>query len=303
MELSILKIVLYIFIPFAPLYARIVDFNGTLDHAWTMFFPFNVFPLSIVPVLLMAFGFIKKGNGSKPYDHYMWIPIVIRFLGSFIVGRFVENPLIKTVSVLLLSIFSIMIPNVIRRSSNCKEVKDGSGQNSYTVMSGTQWFKSFVDSVFELGFGELFPIIVTFIPFVGIAFKVIGFIPVIGKFVNDIVWTFGFICGYIIVNMYNQNDMSNLCYPDKLITGNDITRLVLGFFFTILGGIFSFRGGGIGKLAKLGKLAKFAKVVKKNKVGKLAKTIKKMKKLSKKYKNVDMSEYAGNEEPSADIEE
>ena len=68
LELSIFKILLYIFIPFGPLYARIVDLNGSLDHAWTMFPVFNVFPLSIIPVLMIAFGAIKNGNGSKPYD-------------------------------------------------------------------------------------------------------------------------------------------------------------------------------------------------------------------------------------------
>jgi hypothetical protein len=74
-------------------------------------------------------------------------------------------------------------------------------------------------------------------------------IPVIGKFVNDIIWSFGFICAYIIVNMYNQNNMSTLCYPDKLNTATDITRLVVGLVFVVIGSIFSARGVG-GKFGK-----------------------------------------------------
>ena len=86
LELSIFKILLYIFIPFGPLYARIVDLNGSLDHAWTMFPVFNVFPLSIIPVLMIAFGAIKKGNGSKPYDIFMVIPIIIRIIFILIIN-------------------------------------------------------------------------------------------------------------------------------------------------------------------------------------------------------------------------
>lgn len=252
MQLSILRIVLYIFIPFAPLYGRVVNFNGSLDHSWTLFPLFNIFPFSIAPVVLMAIGKIKPGKGTKPYDHYMWIPIFIRFLGSFIVSMVIQNPMIKTVIMLLLSIFSIMIPNLIRRRQNCKDQKDGNN-NSYTVMSGKQWYKSFVDSIFELGIGELFTILMTFIPFIGIGFKILGMIPFVGKFVNDIIWSFGFICAYIIVNMYNQDNMSKLCYPEKLNTTTDIIKLVFGLVFVVIGGIFSGRGGGMGNFGKFGK--------------------------------------------------
>jgi hypothetical protein len=272
MELSILKIVLYILIPFGPLYARVVDLNGSLDHAWTMFPLFNMIPFSFVPVLMMAFGIIKKGKGSKPYDSFMWIPIIFRFISSLLVGMIVQNPATKTIIILLLSITSIMVPNLIRRHENCKDKKNE--EIPYSVMDIKQWYRSFVDSLFELGFGELFPVMMMFIPFIGIAFKIIGMIPVIGKFVNDIIWSFGFISGYIIVNMYNQDNMGNLCFPDKFNTGNEISRLVLGFVFLLIGGFFSAKGQltGFGKIGKLGKLGK---------IGKIGKNLSKIAKLNK----------------------
>jgi hypothetical protein len=273
MQLSILKIILYILIPFAPLYARVVDLNGSLDHPWTMFPLFNILPFSLVPVLMMAFGKIKKGKGSKPYDHFMWIPILFRFIASLLVSMIIQNPVIKTIVVLCLSIFSIMVPNMIRRNTNCKDIKDKSGKNSFSVFDGKQWYKSFVDSLFELGFGEIFPVMVMFIPFIGIGFRVIAMIPVIGKFVNDIIWSFGFICGYLIINMYNQDNMGELCYPEKLNSGNEITRLVLGMVFLLIGGFFSAKNKlkGFGKVGKVGKIGKLGKIGKSRKLSKLSK--------------------------------
>jgi hypothetical protein len=258
MELSILQIILYILIPFAPLYARVVDLNGSLDHAWTMFPLFNIAPFSIIPILMMAFGIIKKGNGSKPYDYFMLIPIIFRFITSILVGIVIHNPVIKTLIVLSLSMLSIMVPNLLRRNENCKDKTDKDNKTSYSVMNSKQWYRSFVDSIFELGFGEIFVVMMMFIPFIGIGFKLIGMVPVIGKFVNDIIWCFGFICGYIIINMYNQNNMDDMCYPEKLNTGNEISRLVLGFVFLSIGGIFSAKGnlkkfGGLSKIGRMGK--------------------------------------------------
>ena len=255
MELSILKIILYILIPFAPLYARVVDLNGSLDHAWTMFPLFNMLPFSIIPILMMAFGIIKKGNGSKPYDNFMWIPILFRFVASLLISMMVKNPTIKTFIIILLSIMSIMVPNLIRRNQNCKDRTNKDNQNSYNVMDGKQFYRSFVDSLFELGFGEIFPVMLMFVPFIGIAFKIIGMIPVIGKFVNDITWCFGFVCGYIIINMYYQNNINDMCYPDKFNTRNEIFRSLIGFVFLLIGGFFSAKG----KLTKFKNTSKILK--------------------------------------------
>jgi hypothetical protein len=266
MQLSILKIVLYILIPFAPLYARVVDLNGSLDHPWSMFPLFNILPFSIVPVLMMAFGIIKKGKGSKPYDNFMWIPIIFRFIASLLISMVIQNPAIKTLIILLISIITIMVPNLIRRKKNCENIIDKKNNTVYNVTNGKQIYRSFVDSLFELGFGEVFIVMMMFVPFIGIGFKLIGKIPIIGKFVNDIIWSFGFVCGYIIINMYNQDNMGGMCYPEKFNTGNEISRLVLGFVFLLIGGVASI----IGKSNNIGNINKFKpfnKIIKsKNKI-------------------------------------
>ena len=289
MQLSILKIILYILIPFAPLYARVVDFKGSLSHPWTMFPLFNIFPFSIVPILMMAFGKIKKGNGSKPYDHFMWIPIIFRFIASLLISMIIENPIIKTIVVLLLSILSIMVPNLIRRNKNCKDRKDSNNKESYSIISGKQWYRSFVDSLFELGIGEIFIVMMMFIPGIGVAFRLISKIPVIGKFTNDIIWSFGFTCGYIIINMYNQSNMKDMCYPEKLNTGNEITKLIIGLVCLLVGGFLSAKGqlkgfGKGGKMSGFGKGSKFKKSATK------IKSVNKINKGKKKNKLPDMSD-------------
>jgi hypothetical protein len=239
MKLSTLKIILYILIPFAPLYARMVDLNGSLDHAWTMFPLFNIPPFSIVPVLMMAFGVIKKGSGIKPYDNFMWIPIVFRFIFSIILSLIIQNPILRTIFVLFLSISSIMLGNLLRRHENCKNRKDKNKTISYSVLDGKQWYRSFCDSIMELGMGEILPFLVTFIPFAGIMFKIIGVLPLIGGFVNDIIWSLGFATAYLVVNMYNQDNMNDLCYPNNYNTKMDIIKLIIGFILVLIGMVFS----------------------------------------------------------------
>ena len=235
LELSIFKILLYIFIPFGPLYARIVDLNGSLDHAWTMFPVFNVFPFSIIPVLMIAFGAIKKGNGSKPYDIFMIIPIIVRIILILIINWIMPYyTKLKTLIVLFISIISIMIPNIIRRHQNCKDRPDKDNNNSYSILNGKQWYRTFVDSYFELGFSEIFIIMINFVPFIGIAWKLLSMFPFIGGFIDNILWCFGFISGYVIINMYNQNNMDDMCYPEILNTSNEIARLIMGFVFFVL---------------------------------------------------------------------
>lgn len=250
MELSILQIILYILIPFAPLYARIVDLNGSLDHPWTMIPIFNILPFSIIPVMMMAFGIIKKGNGSKPYDYFMLIPVFFRFIASAIIGYLMSKyPTLKMILVLLVSIISIMIPNMIRRNNNCKDIKKD--EKTFNVINGKQIVRSFIDSLFELGAGEIFIVFITFTPFIGIAFKLIGMIPIIGKGVSDIIWSFGFICAYIFINMYNQNNIDDLCYPEKFITYNEIIRIIFGVIFILIGSGVSLAFGSKKKILKI----------------------------------------------------
>jgi hypothetical protein len=67
---------------FGQLYVRIFSLNGSLDKMWLMFFVGP--PVSLVPALMMYFGSVSPGKGSKPYDNYMWLPTILAFVCPFI---------------------------------------------------------------------------------------------------------------------------------------------------------------------------------------------------------------------------
>jgi hypothetical protein len=228
LKLTILQIFIYIFVPLGPLYSRVVDFNGSFDKAWLLFIPlFNFFPLSIVSVLMMAFGYVAPGNGGAPYDNLMWIPIISQLFITWICNMLLGNDsMLASVLTLIITIISIMIPNIVRRIKECPPNTFNSAQASKVV----------IDSILELGCGKIFSSLLGFIPFVGIVFRIIEFIPIIGKLVDAIKWSVGFFITYIIINMYNQINMNTLCQPTGT-NSSDMIKLFFGIFFTIIGSI------------------------------------------------------------------
>ena len=99
----------------------------------------------------------------------------------------------------VLQLLTIMIANLTRRYTNCDNI---------TVDSiGT----SGIDSVIAYGMADITVFAIGFLPFIGIAISVLEMIPVIGDFVDDIIWSLGFAATYIIINMINQDDMEKFC--------------------------------------------------------------------------------------------
>ena len=76
-KLSWKQVLILGLVPLGQLYARVNIFNGSLDKWWLMF-PLLLFPpLSFIPLIMMKFGLVKNGNGSKPVDNFMLIPRTI----------------------------------------------------------------------------------------------------------------------------------------------------------------------------------------------------------------------------------
>jgi len=204
-QLSIIATIIVAFIPMAQLYARVFWLNGSLDKMWTLIPLFWIPPFSFIPAIMMKFGWIKDGPGGKPYDHFMWIPIIAKFmLAAFvpkILGLFSEDP--SDIAILFSSLFIQLlintIPNLIRTAKNCGSI----GFNSFG--------KALVDGTIANGIGELVPFILGWVPFVGIFISIIGMIPVIGDFMESIIWTLGYIMAYIFINMMNADKMQSYC--------------------------------------------------------------------------------------------
>jgi hypothetical protein len=152
-RISLIRAILISIIPFGQLWARTFWLDGSLDKIWLMFPFFLIFPFSIIPSLAMYFGFVKKGIGGKPYDNFMWIPIIFKFLLSFLIPKFLElfydDPSDTTIFIyiFIIQLFIGMIPNLIRTYKLCNNLPFNS------------FGKAFVDSTIANGVGELLPFI------------------------------------------------------------------------------------------------------------------------------------------------
>lgn len=220
-RISLIRAILISIIPFGQLWARTFWLDGSLDKAWLMFPFFLIFPFSIIPSIAMYFGFVKKGIGGKPYDNFMWIPIIFKFLLSFLIPKFLElfydDPSDTTIFIyiFIIQLFIGMIPNLIRTYKVCNNLPFNS------------FGKAFVDSTIANGVGELLPFILGWMPFIGFFLTIIGMIPVIGEQIENLLWSVSFAFGYIFINMVNANNLGKFCNSDFL--GRDFMDK-FGFF-------------------------------------------------------------------------
>lgn len=208
-KLSWLQVLVMGLIPLGQLWARIFYFNGSLDKWWLMF-PLLLFPpFSFFPLLMMKFGFVADGKGANPVDKIMLLPIIAKFIIPFILPFVIdedEHEFLFTLVGFVLQMLTIMAANLTRRYSNCNDITtDSVGKAS-------------IDSVIAYGMGDITAFAIGFVPFVGIFISAIEMIPFIGDFVNQIVWSIGFAATYIVINMFNQDNMGKYCSTP--FTGN-----------------------------------------------------------------------------------
>lgn len=217
MSLSWVQIFILTIIPLGQLYARIFYLKGSLDSKWALFPLFMIPPLQFIPIMMMKFKLIKKGKGGQPYDYFMLIPIILKFAVGFILSG-IESPSYQILDVIIETI-SIMVPFLIRATSNCGQLTFESLFNS---LSNTTTLQVVI---------ILFNIAIKFIPIVGIFFRITGKIPVVGKILP---WIICYSAGYIIFNMINGNDLKKYCgsYPKVMNTVLSIVILVGAKYFT-----------------------------------------------------------------------
>lgn len=197
-------------IPLGQLWARIFYFNGSLDKWWLMFPMLLIPPFSFIPLLMMKAGFVKEGKGANPLDYWMIIPIVAKFVIPFIMPFMInqDSEILTSIVTMIFQMLCIMIANLARRHMNCKE--QGITMDSIG--------KAGIDSTIAFGIGDISSLVIPLVPFVGIFTSTIEMIPFIGGFVDSILWTLGFVTAYVLINMFNQDNISNFCSTP--FTGN-----------------------------------------------------------------------------------
>lgn len=209
-----------VLIPFSQLYFRVTKLNGSLDKPWLLFPLFLVLPFSLLPTLMMHFGYVSKGNGNNVHDNWMYIPVVFYVLYNFFL-----NYLQSDFDILfrLGGLFvSILIPYFIREYDNCKK------------LGLTQFANVFSNALLVLGISYmLLPLfeLLGYLPMIGIIFSLLvqlRNIPMIGEV---LLWSIGYIPTYVTVNMINYaGGLEKYCGRN-----NQLIFSVVGVILTIGG--------------------------------------------------------------------
>lgn len=218
-KLSWIQVLIFALIPLGQLWARIFYFNGSLDKWWLMIL--LIPPFSFIPLLMMKFGFIADGKGTNPLDYWMILPIIAKFIIPFIMPFMIDedSEMLTSIVTMILQLLCVMISNLVRRYMNCTE-----------GMTLDSIGKACIDSTIAFGIGDISAFIIPWLPYVGIAISVLEVIPVIGDFVDSILWTLGFVASYVLINMINQDDLMKFCSTP--FTGNLQDRIP--FFIAII---------------------------------------------------------------------
>jgi hypothetical protein len=224
-KISWLQVLLFSFIPLGQLIVRIFYLNGSLDKLWLMFPILLMPPFSLIPLLLIKFGFVQDGKGSDPIDKIMLLPLIARIVTLIVLHRIgINSPSVFILINLLINLFTIIIANLTRRYYNCE--REGVTMDSVG--------KAVMDSTIAYAISEITPVILSFLPFIGVAYSILGLI--IGLFTTneyilDAVFSnIGFAVSYILINMFNQDNIGQFCSTP--FTGNIVDKIA--FFISIV---------------------------------------------------------------------
>lgn len=200
-EFTTWEIITSLFVPISQLYFRIFNLNGSIDKPWLLMPFFLIFPFSIVPTIMMHFGYVVKGSGSPVHDNWMYLPVVFYVLYNIFL-QYLKSDF--DVLFRLGGLFvSIIIPYFIKEYYNCKS------------MGLTQFANIFSNSALVLGISYLcLPLIeiLGYVPLMGLLFSLLGLLRAIPMIGEPLLWGIWYLPTYIIVNMFNYKDgMEKYC--------------------------------------------------------------------------------------------
>ena len=195
MSLTWPKVILFTFLPLGQIYARVAYMNNSVDKKWLLFPLFLLPPLQLVAMLAMKFGYIKKGLGGKPYDMYMLIPIIMKFITPFIADRY-DFPWWLVLDILITWV-TLVLPYMITSYNKCQKINIPSAAKAMSKATILQ------------GYVEIMSFVVPYIPVIGSIFGLASSIPFVGE---GAVWALIYTSGYVISNiLFIDNEKSAFC--------------------------------------------------------------------------------------------
>jgi hypothetical protein len=203
-----------IFIPFiGQLYARYVLLNGSLHLPYLFLISFP--PFSIIVALLILFGFVEEGKGGKPYDHYVYIPIIAYTLSNLLFILFENEKLIITLQIVILQI-SLFIMFFLRSKKIC---------NKYATFS-TLIIQTLIGYILI----TLLPIVLEYLPLLGSGYKIFLKVMPLSRVLSKIV-IIGFV--YIIMNMISGTIDKEFCKNNNIEKKYILILFIISIIFTM----------------------------------------------------------------------
>jgi len=237
--------------PMGQLYQRVFALGGSLSNWWLLIPIFWLPPFSILPALMMWWGFVDKCKTAQGapcpmgqvYDWWMIGPMIMKIFAGFVASYIFPNGgLIGFFLPFILQLFVTMIPLYLR---NVEQVNRTTG---ITINTFADVFKyidfrqltfAFTNAVIQNGVADLCTVGVDFIPIVGEIIMIIEFIPLIGSVLREILWSVFYGTTYIIMNMITEQWRSDLPTIPFFGQWSDIIASVIFFILSCVMGAAS----------------------------------------------------------------
>jgi hypothetical protein len=118
------KIIIFIFTLLGSfigqLIIRITKLRGSLDKWWLLIPPFSIPPLSIIPAYLIYTNKIKPGQGTNPFDIYMFIPAILSIItNNLLEHKFKQTGLIGSLIKFIVNFISVFFALYMRDNEVC----------------------------------------------------------------------------------------------------------------------------------------------------------------------------------------
>ncbi len=216
MNLTWKNLLIYSFIPFSDLYLRISKLNGSIDMMWTLFPLFQLPIFSLVPLLLMKYRKIKRGNLSdrvkdgKPYDIFILLFVLFRYIVSIASNNEDGGGLFVDV---IGTYIAILLPFIIRHFSP--------GNNTCLK---NKWKNPLFTSLGQSG--------IIYLAMISLIYLIPKMRAVNAMFGENFMLFLLFIPSYVLTNMINENNLKTFCHSDssatKILIYGIVSLLVVG---------------------------------------------------------------------------
>jgi hypothetical protein len=226
--MNTLDILTYSLLPAGQLFARVINYNGSLDNWWLLLLipltlpysfliPFN-YIINIISILLLVILNTKKGFMSIfAIDRYVLLPIILKFYSPYLLSLLNIEP--GNITYNAITFIAQILIGSFSNLNRCYNICPNIGVNNIV--------KSIMDSIISHNVAELFVLLLT-------KYSAISYCKDDLTLINSIYWSIGYICIYTVNNMFIENNKTNYCNIPIGGTNTDIFFFMISIFILII---------------------------------------------------------------------